>query len=193
MFGLLQVFVPIPFHLRWTPRVKHWTWTSSFGLCSRQEHRWIRCQGQTEQRYALRSTLYAPRNMNELLPEEENRKDLLCEWSPQTFYYIIPVNLTDTFGRRNNHRSAFEYFARSVYVFLAQLWCYRPQTESQNFTGVQLFQRLLWSDWWCGSRKVGSRKRVISRNAAGPHYAFLLFSFPKKLDSTFPIMHLVFH
>lgn len=144
-------------------------------------------------RTTLRSTLYAPRNMNELLPEEENRKDLLCEWSPQTFYYIIPVNLTDTFGRRNNHRSAFEYFARSVYVFLAQLWCYRPQTESQSFTGVQLFQRLLSSDWWCGSRKVGSRKRVISRNAAGPHYAFLLFSFPKKLDSTFPIMHLVFH
>lgn len=57
MFGLLQFFVQIPFHLRWTPRVKHWTWTSSFGLCSRQEHRWIRCQGQTEQRYALRSTL----------------------------------------------------------------------------------------------------------------------------------------
>lgn len=25
------------------------------------------------------ATLYAPRNMNELLPEEENRKDLLCE------------------------------------------------------------------------------------------------------------------
>lgn len=57
MFGLLQVFVKIPFHSRWTPRVKHWTWTSSFRLCSRQEHRWIRCHGRTEQRYALRSTL----------------------------------------------------------------------------------------------------------------------------------------
>lgn len=55
MFGLLQVFVKIPFHSRWTPRVKHWTWTSSFRLCSRQEHRWIRCHGRTEQRYALRS------------------------------------------------------------------------------------------------------------------------------------------